>query len=270
MPRTKTQKTATKRNRNSDDDVLKMQLNEMQRIHDDFESKRTMVWQRRKELVNDILQRFRFSLSAAELEMTVGDFISGKSRENVSLMTEASQNSRADDDESSRHSSRPKLTIGTDTKKKHRRSRSAAANVSTMSARPLTRVNSVNERMSRSKYRTPVQRLQTMSADRSIMAPVTPKIQMNTPMSLLRYPKVGETVISMSGSPVIVNGGAIQGVANINIPIKDGMFSMQPNAITDVDSDLVSRIDTSTMAQLRQLQANLNMVMNTISSTKRK
>lgn len=98
MPRTKTQKTATKRNRNSDDDVLKMQLNEMQRIHDDFESKRTMVWQRRKELVNDILQRFRFSLSAAELEMTVGDFISGKSRENVSLMTEASQNSRADDD----------------------------------------------------------------------------------------------------------------------------------------------------------------------------
>lgn len=271
MPRTKNPKTATKRNRNSDEDGLKMQLKELQRIHDDFENERAIVWQRRKEQVSDILQRFRLSLSSAELEMTVGEFISGKSKKNSSLNgTEASQASRADDDESSRRSSKPKKTIGTEIKKKPRRSRSAAGNISTMSARPLTRVNSVNERMSRSKYRTPVNRLQTMSADRSVMAPVTPKIQMNTPMSLLRYPKVGETIISMSGSPVIVNGGAMQGVANINIPIKDGMFSMQPNAITDVDSDLVSRIDTSTLDQLRQLQANLNVVMNTINSTKRK
>ncbi|KAG4071335.1 hypothetical protein HA402_004039 [Bradysia odoriphaga] len=274
MPRTKSQKPATKRNRNSDEDSLKMQLKEMKRIHDDFESERIIVWQRRKELITDITQKFRFSLSAAELEMTVGEFVSCKSSQNGSLLTEASQASRADDDgyvtESSRHSSKPKKTIGTEQKKKHRRSRSAAANVSTMSARPLSRVNSVNERMSRSKYRTPINRLQTMSADRSIIAPVTPKIQMNTPMSLLRYPKIGETIISMSGSPVIVNGGAMQGIANINIPIKDGMFSMQPNAITDVDSDLVSRIDHTTMNQLKQLQANLNFVMSTFSGIKKK
>lgn len=62
--------------------------------------------------------------------------------------------------------------------------------------------------------------------------------------------------------------GATHGVANINIPIKDGMFSMQPNAITDVDSDLVSRIDNSTMRQLKQLQANLTFVMNTIKNKK--
>lgn len=54
-------------------------------------------------------------------------------------------------------------------------------------------------------------------------------------------------------------------MANINIPIKDGMFSMQPNAITDVDSDLVSRIDSATMRQLRQLQANLAFVMNSFT-----
>lgn len=107
--------------------------------------------------------------------------------------------------ESSRRSSRPKKTIATEPKKNHRRSRSVN-NVSTMSARPLGRSNSQNERMSRTKFRTPANRLQTMSADRSIITPVTPKIQMNTPMSLLRYPKIGETVISMSGSPVIVNG----------------------------------------------------------------
>lgn len=106
--------------------------------------------------------------------------------------------------ESSRRSSRPKKPLPTDQKKRHRRSQSA--NLSTMSARPLSRMNSTNDRLSRSKFRTPGNRLQTMSADRSIMNPVTPKIQMNTPVSLLRYPKVGETVISMSGSPVIVNG----------------------------------------------------------------
>lgn len=60
----------------------------------------------------------------------------------------------------------------------------------------------------------------------------------------------------------------MQGMANINIPIKDGMFSMQPNAITGVDSDLVARIDTATFRQLKQLQANLAFVMNTIQKKK--
>lgn len=112
--------------------------------------------------------------------------------------------------ESSQRSSRPRIkAIGTEPRKRNRRSQSAnATNISSMSARPLQRTNSTAaaERMSRSKFRTPANRLQTMSADRSVMTPVTPKIQMNTPVSLLRYPRVGETIISMSGSPVIVNG----------------------------------------------------------------
>lgn len=110
--------------------------------------------------------------------------------------------------ESSRRSSKPKKALAADQKKRHRRSVSAngISNLSTMSARPLSRMNSTNDRLSRSKFRTPGNRLQTMSADRSVMNPVTPKIQLNTPVSLLRYPKVGETIISMSGSPVIVNG----------------------------------------------------------------
>lgn len=110
--------------------------------------------------------------------------------------------------ESSGRSSRTKRTLPLTQKKNSRRSQSASGttNLSTMSARPLSRMNSTNTRTSRSKFRTPGNRLQTMSADRSIMNPVTPKIKMNTPISLLRYPKVGETVISMSGSPVIVNG----------------------------------------------------------------
>lgn len=109
---------------------------------------------------------------------------------------------------SGRSSRTTKKYMPTESKRANRRSQSAngTANLSTMSARPLSRMNSTSTRQSRSKYRTPANRLQTMSADRSIITPVTPKIQMNTPVSLLRYPKVGETVISMSGSPVIVNG----------------------------------------------------------------
>lgn len=110
--------------------------------------------------------------------------------------------------ETSDRSSKPKKVIATEPKKGRRRSRSASAmtNSSTLSARTLGRNDVTHNRTSRSKYRTPGNRLQTMSADRSVMNPVTPKIQMNTPVSLLRYPKVGETIISMSGSPVIVNG----------------------------------------------------------------
>lgn len=61
---------------------------------------------------------------------------------------------------------------------------------------------------SRSKMTTPSkahQRLQTMSADRGCMNPVTPKIKENTPIAFYRYPKDGETVISLSGSPVVVH-----------------------------------------------------------------
>lgn len=46
-------------------------------------------------------------------------------------------------------------------------------------------------------------RVKAMSADRGMMAPVTPKQQMDTPLALLRYAKAGEHIISLSGSPVI-------------------------------------------------------------------
>lgn len=79
-------------------------------------------------------------------------------------------------------------------------------------ASTLQRSNSVRQsgHQSRSKFRTPGPaggRLQTMSAERQMMmAPVTPKMQPDRPLSMLRYQKMGETVISLSGSPVIAQG----------------------------------------------------------------
>lgn len=123
--------------------------------------------------------------------------------------------------------SRPKAAGGrligplASAKAKGRRSRSAqnmdttagvgAANVSSApnaSSTMLQRSNSQTGggHQSRSKFRTPaMNRLQTMSAERQ-MAPVTPKMQPDRPLSMLRYQKMGETVISLSGSPVIAQG----------------------------------------------------------------
>lgn len=86
--------------------------------------------------------------------------------------------------------------------------RSKSAQASSVKNQSLMRSNSaVSAHTSRQKFRTPATgRLLTMSADRGTMNPVTPKMQMNTPVALLRYPHVGEPVMSMSGSPVIVQG----------------------------------------------------------------
>lgn len=103
-------------------------------------------------------------------------------------------------------SGRPIGPLGSSRAGKNRRSQSAQG--SSFKNQSLLRSNSaVSAHSSRQKFRTPAKgRLQTMSADRGTMNPVTPKIQMNTPVALLRYPHVGETVMSMSGSPVIVQG----------------------------------------------------------------
>lgn len=90
-------------------------------------------------------------------------------------------------------------------KAKNRPSRSAQRPATNTS---VIRSNSTisSQHQSRQMYKTPaVNRLQTMSAERG-MAPVTPKMMPNMPVSMLRYQRMGETVISMSGSPVIAQG----------------------------------------------------------------
>lgn len=104
MPRTKVQKQTSKRNRNSDEDGLKIQLKEMQRIHDEFESESTMIWQRRKEQISDLFKEFRCNLSHAKMEMTMGELmnansLNGKSTESDTLLTETNgSGSKLDDD----------------------------------------------------------------------------------------------------------------------------------------------------------------------------
>lgn len=119
-----------------------------------------------------------------------------------------------------------------------------------------------NNRHSRSKYRTPAalgNRLQAVSADRG-MSLITPKVQPNTPMALLRHARVGESVYSMTGSPVITST-MVEETANVNIPIANGVLSIRPTEMDSIDHVLLQKIDSDTLENLKKLQMNLNKIM---------
>lgn len=113
--------------------------------------------------------------------------------------------------------------------------------------------------VSRSKYKTPMnnQRLKTCSVDRLL---ITPKVQPNTPMAILRRANVGETVYSISGSPVITSSG-IEDTANVNIPVTNGILSIRPTEMGSIDPKILTRIDSTTIDHLKQLQSNLDKLM---------
>ncbi|XP_055705163.1 borealin-like isoform X2 [Phlebotomus papatasi] len=116
------------------------------------------------------------------------------------------------------------------------------------------------EHKSRSAYRTPLQRqgrLKAASADR--IDQIKPKVPVDQPLSLLRFPRVGETLVSLTGSPVA--GGGPDPVASVNIPTLDGVLSLRPTAASTFDPHVISQIDEGTLRNLHQLQANINMML---------
>ncbi|XP_058835699.1 borealin-like [Topomyia yanbarensis] len=118
-----------------------------------------------------------------------------------------------------------------------------------------------NSRLSRPKYRTPCagHRLQAVSADRG-MSLITPKVQPNTPLALMRHARIGESIYSVTGSPVIT-AAAMEETANVNIPVANGVLSIRPTEMDSIDPGLLQKIDTDTLENLKKLQMNLNKIM---------
>uniref|UniRef100_A0A182Q8S1 Borealin C-terminal domain-containing protein n=1 Tax=Anopheles farauti TaxID=69004 RepID=A0A182Q8S1_9DIPT len=123
-----------------------------------------------------------------------------------------------------------------------------------------------SDRFSRPKLRTPMVppgkkggRQQTVSTDRGI-SQITLKVEPNTPLAFIRYPRAGENVYSLTGSPVM-NAFMTKHVANVNIPVPNGVLSLQPTELQDVDAESLPKIDLATFEHLKKLQANLNIVM---------
>ncbi|XP_052888878.1 borealin-like [Anopheles moucheti] len=122
-----------------------------------------------------------------------------------------------------------------------------------------------SERFSRPKFRTPMaevkkkSRTQAVSTDRG-MSQITLKVEPNTPLAFIRYPRVGENVYSLTGSPV-VNAVMTKHMANVNIPVSNGVLSLQPTDLEDVDAKFLPKIDYATLEHLKKLQSNLNKIM---------
>lgn len=119
------------------------------------------------------------------------------------------------------------------------------------------------DRNSRAKVKTPMpNRPKAISVDR-IYSAITPKVQPNTAMAILRHARLGEPVYAITGSPVIT-ANILESTANVNIPVENGMLSIRPTEMGAVDPALVSKIDPHVLTELKQLQENLNVIMRTL------
>ncbi|XP_055533577.1 borealin-like isoform X2 [Wyeomyia smithii] len=119
------------------------------------------------------------------------------------------------------------------------------------------------DRASRSKIKTPMAyRSKAISVDR-VYGPITPKVQPNSAMAIIRHARLGESVYSITGSPVIT-ANMLEATANLNIPVQNGMLAIRPTEMDSVDPQIVSRIDPNVLSELKQLQENLNVIMRTL------
>ncbi|CAH1173932.1 unnamed protein product [Phaedon cochleariae] len=89
---------------------------------------------------------------------------------------------------------------------------------------------------------------------------ITPKCKPNTPLVILRRPKMGETALSMQGSPLLTSSIATEEQANINIPLGDGtMLSLLPQK--GLRMSQIPQFDSNTLKQLSSLSENLKKVV---------
>lgn len=208
---------------------------------------------------------------------------------NMSILLEKSARKKSKDDEESDHPERLSAMSSASKRigplmsaKFRRRSKSAggATNTSTVnrslyqnstatlvdrSALGKTLGTSVlaKDRNSRAKAKTPMpNRPKAISVDRMYGA-ITPKVQPNSAMAILRHARLGEPVYAITGSPVIT-ANILESTANVNIPVENGMLSIRPTEMGSVDPALVSKIDPHVLAELKQLQENLNVIMRTL------
>ncbi|XP_053688450.1 borealin-like isoform X2 [Sabethes cyaneus] len=203
---------------------------------------------------------------------------------NLSMMLEKSARKKSKDDEESENHERLS-TLSTSKRmgplmsaKYRRRSKSTSAMgnssashslfQSTNTSRSvlgmtLTANPTAKDRASRSKIKTPMPyRSKAISADR-VCGPITPKVQPNSAMAIIRHARLGEPVYSITGSPVIT-ANMLEATANLNIPVQNGMLAIRPTEMDSVDPQIVSRIDPNVLSELKQLQENLNVIMRTL------
>ncbi|KAM8715720.1 hypothetical protein ACLKA7_002724 [Drosophila subpalustris] len=119
-----------------------------------------------------------------------------------------------------------------------------------------------SHRNSRSKMRTPM-RPKALSADRTTRK-TRPSSPGTPPMCFLRWPKPGEVALSKFGSPIVAQVMQDK-FANVNIPIRNGVLSLRPKKLGEVQADLLENLDADTLKQIKTLNENLQLIVDTAS-----
>ncbi|XP_065367571.1 borealin-like [Calliphora vicina] len=152
-----------------------------------------------------------------------------------------------------------------------RRSRSACGNLAPIPAsvaklKPQLSASGggghVREHHSRSKMRTPMaSRTKALSADRTTNICNTTSPQ--SPPTFLRFPKPGELALSKCGSPLVTHM-LPENFAHLNIPLRNGVISMRPKELANVQQHILEDIDPVTVDQLRTLKLNIDKIVNMV------
>lgn len=145
-----------------------------------------------------------------------------------------------------------KENFGNEIKSVNKSQRSVRKRSQSVSSRSVTKKTQHKRSSSydnSSKFKTPVNR------NIPSMPVVTPKVNPNSALTVLRRPKQGEFAMSAAGSPLMVSSVTNDDVVSISIPMPDGrVFSILPTEGID-GADL--NLDPTTKAQLLKLRHNL-------------
>lgn len=243
MPRTK-RPVRQQENKSERDDALKMLdtiVNEQKKKLDS----RAQMECRDIEVAFKILLA---SIPKAYLEKTIGQLkIEINIKDCPSTVTKSS---------SSRPVSQDDACPTTQSRPTSRRSRSADTRKhcsSVMKTAPRSR--------SRSIYKTPM-----CNKNLNALPAITPKVCPETPLTLLRQPRMGEMVFSTTGSPVMVPTYSTMQQdekANCNIMLQDGtMLSLQPKELRKSQAFIpYSLMNSNVLSQLKTLRANLDTIV---------
>ncbi|XP_022119684.1 uncharacterized protein LOC110996358 isoform X2 [Pieris rapae] len=248
MPRTKRPVKKQEKHVDSDDT-----LRRLKKLSNDLKTKIDSQAQMQIGCVEIAFKILLGSISAANLQKTLGQL------KNELLLKEPTNTRPSRVTASSRAASND--DVPPSATRSIRRSRSADASARSI-AKPSARATT-QRRRSKSVYRTPA-----LNRNAGVNYPViTPKVTPHTPLTVLRQPRQGEMVLSMSGSPVMVPSCvyAMQPdeKANCNILLRDGtMLSLQPKQLRQSQAYIpFSLMDDNVLLQLKTLKDNLDKVV---------
>ncbi|RZF43273.1 hypothetical protein LSTR_LSTR001534 [Laodelphax striatellus] len=94
------------------------------------------------------------------------------------------------------------------------------------------------------------------------MTPITPKFNVNMPVSVLRHPRLGEQAVSLSGSPLHVTIPADNN-PTVNVPLSDGkVMTIHPLIHLNQGSHHLPALDPECRDKLQSIQKYLQQMLN--------